>query len=599
MFSGRKNKIKKRVFCIGINKTGTSSLMRCFEILGFQPVARPAVLADSKAREKVNRFYEDRNYKRMLKVAKHYQSFNDRPWNMWEMYRHLDKQFPDSRFVLTVRDAETWWRSVEQWVLVRHPHKLKRYQQHLELTDFNRDSAIDSYHRYNENVIAYFKGTDKLLVMDLEKGDGWKRLCGFLGLPVPDVDFPHANRQEQGGGSGMIVRRRNNEIRCQACGQVIFPEKLSRGRKKNKKPLRVRLENRMVSIFKKSYAGKLARADNSEKRLAALQKRYPQLTLDNFAVVSCLFNPTGSRRRVENFKVFLEGMKKAGVHCLVVELAFGDDPFSVDFHDNVMRFRSNDVLWHKERLLNIGIEKLLAEKYEKIAWLDGDIVFQTPDWPWFVAARLETDNLCQVFDTVATQRRGNADPDLGISAVKYYKERQTLFPQPPAIVPGLPPRLVMGGRTGYGWAARAEVFRKVLLFEKAIVGGADKLMFAAGLTARPEIDRLESLTFSSRVCENCGFRNRSEAYTACFLDWARRWSEAVDGKVGYAPLHIRDLYHGSRSDRGYRNRKEILFRNQYDPDTDIVTDDSECLSWGSNKKALHSDVAAYFLSRRE
>ena len=46
--------------------------------------------------------------------------------------------------------------------------------------------------------------------MDLAAGDGWSKLCPFLGKPVPDAPFPHLNRAEDGGGVGGVgqpVRR--------------------------------------------------------------------------------------------------------------------------------------------------------------------------------------------------------------------------------------------------------------------------------------------------------------------------------------------------------------------------------------------------------
>ena len=34
---------------------------------------------------------------------------------------------------------------------------------------------------------------DRLLVMDIIAGDGWDKLCPFLGKPVPEAAFPHRN----------------------------------------------------------------------------------------------------------------------------------------------------------------------------------------------------------------------------------------------------------------------------------------------------------------------------------------------------------------------------------------------------------------------
>jgi len=40
----------------------------------------------------------------------------------------------------------------------------------------------------------YFKGRpDDLLILDICGGDGWEKLCNFLSLPIPSVDFPFEN----------------------------------------------------------------------------------------------------------------------------------------------------------------------------------------------------------------------------------------------------------------------------------------------------------------------------------------------------------------------------------------------------------------------
>jgi hypothetical protein len=44
--------------------------------------------------------------------------------------------------------------------------------------------------------MEYFRDRpDDLLVMDVEKGDNWKELCGFLGIDIPDAPFPWKNRR--------------------------------------------------------------------------------------------------------------------------------------------------------------------------------------------------------------------------------------------------------------------------------------------------------------------------------------------------------------------------------------------------------------------
>jgi hypothetical protein len=50
--------------------------------------------------------------------------------------------------------------------------------------------------RYREHVerVQQCVPPDRLLVMDITAGEGWEKLCPFLGLPHPGVAFPFENR---------------------------------------------------------------------------------------------------------------------------------------------------------------------------------------------------------------------------------------------------------------------------------------------------------------------------------------------------------------------------------------------------------------------
>ena len=61
----------------------------------------------------------------------------------------------------------------------------------------NEEIYVWRYEEHNAAVVEYFaKRPPDLLVLDVTKGDGWPLLCGFLGLDVPDVPFPHENSKE-------------------------------------------------------------------------------------------------------------------------------------------------------------------------------------------------------------------------------------------------------------------------------------------------------------------------------------------------------------------------------------------------------------------
>ncbi|MGO8754246.1 MAG: sulfotransferase family protein [Gallionellaceae bacterium] len=186
-----------RYFGIGFNKTGTTSLGRSFLALGLTPVAEPRS-PHMDFRQLASAIFDRGDFQPALHAASYFRSFQDRPWNVWDIFRHLDEKFPGSYFILTERDPENWWNSVEKWLTISHKYdkaKHLRYLQHLKAGHLEKRLFVDSYERYNDAVKTYFIGRSNLLVMNLEAGDGWDKLCSFLDLPVPDIDFPHANKQ--------------------------------------------------------------------------------------------------------------------------------------------------------------------------------------------------------------------------------------------------------------------------------------------------------------------------------------------------------------------------------------------------------------------
>lgn len=201
-----------KVFCVGMNKTGTSSMKKCFELLGLTPVAAPTN-KEAASWDSVIKFFEDRDYSPFIELAANFRSFEDRPWNMWEMYRHLDEHYPGSRFILTVRDADSWWRSTERWIKVEKPQAEKYYLQHLNADIFSKEALTSGYLKYNEEVVRYFDGTGQLLIMNLEDGDGWQKLCNFLGMAIPTEPFPHENRQSRAPSKASGLKRLMNHLK--------------------------------------------------------------------------------------------------------------------------------------------------------------------------------------------------------------------------------------------------------------------------------------------------------------------------------------------------------------------------------------------------
>ena len=134
-------------------------------------------------------------------VVPSYDAFQDNPWPI--LFRELDHKWPNSRFILTLRDESSWLRSV-----VRHfgsqPHPMQYWIYGVAYPKGNEQVFLERYRKHNSDVVDYF--TDRpndLLVLDIEKDDLWKPVCDFLSVDVPLTAFPHANK----GGAGWKVIR--------------------------------------------------------------------------------------------------------------------------------------------------------------------------------------------------------------------------------------------------------------------------------------------------------------------------------------------------------------------------------------------------------
>jgi Sulfotransferase domain len=68
-----------------------------------------------------------------------------------------------------------------------------------ETVTFDREKYLAAYRRHYADVRQYFSGRSDLLEMSIVDGDGWDKLCPFVGLEQPYVPFSHAHKPSDGG----------------------------------------------------------------------------------------------------------------------------------------------------------------------------------------------------------------------------------------------------------------------------------------------------------------------------------------------------------------------------------------------------------------
>lgn len=174
-----------KIIGVGFQKTGTSTLREALKILDFK-------VKDTTPRALVPILRG--NYDKIRRILDGYDAMEDTPWYM--IYRELDQMYPGSKFILTIRDPDTWYTSVAKHIGdLRAAHHEWIYGRGKGLPVEDRDHTISVYNKHNEEVMQYFKNRPgELLILDFTRGDRWEKLCAFLGKDVPGVPFPHYNK---------------------------------------------------------------------------------------------------------------------------------------------------------------------------------------------------------------------------------------------------------------------------------------------------------------------------------------------------------------------------------------------------------------------
>jgi hypothetical protein len=171
-----------KVFCVGFQKTATTSLGYALHLLGY----RVAGSSHINRTRLINEVRED-----ALQRANTFDAFQDMPWCLF--FREFDASCPDAKFILTTRDPERWYASLHKHFSNSELALLEQqFYGTFDLAD--KDRIISVYETHIANVREHFSGRPgKMLEVDLTTDGGWEPICDFLGKREPNRPFPRLN----------------------------------------------------------------------------------------------------------------------------------------------------------------------------------------------------------------------------------------------------------------------------------------------------------------------------------------------------------------------------------------------------------------------
>lgn len=326
--------------------------------------------------------------------------------------------------------------------------------------------------------------------------------------------------------------------------------------------------------------------------------------LNKFHVVTVISNPVRYKSRYDLYRKFEKFMSDSGVTLWTVEQAFGARPWEITTPKNKhhIQLRSSHELWHKENMINIGVSRL-PDDCEYVAWIDADVLFHRPDWALETVHQLQHYQVVQLFAHALDLGPKGEPMQMHRGFVKGYFDCGFKCPNMTAggkggteyyyggALAATKPNLdYYGGKTGamahpgYAWAARRSALSSVGgLIDIAILGSADHHM-AMGLIGEC------AKTFPPQM---------HTRYVQKMLLWQGNAVHSLNKNIGYVDGMISHFWHGKKADRRYKSRWDILLKNGFDPDRDLVRDSQGLLQLTDHNIGLRDDIRAYFRQRNE
>ena len=171
-----------KVFVLGINKTGTTSVEEALRMLGFDHFSTfhnrwPALHYFWYLKFKFKPIF--------LWLATKFDSFGDSPWNSPVLLSEFDRKFPNSKFILLHRSKDEYINSYLRYFALRP--NVRTYR--------DPDVIWAEYSHHRQSILEYFENRPgDLLDISVKDPNGFKKLTIFLGKEADVTSFPHKNK---------------------------------------------------------------------------------------------------------------------------------------------------------------------------------------------------------------------------------------------------------------------------------------------------------------------------------------------------------------------------------------------------------------------
>ena len=297
---------------------------------------------------------------------------------------------------------------------------------------------------------------------------------------------------------------------------------------------------------------------------------------DKLNVIIVISNPCLYATRYILLKEFVKRIEEEEEHVnlFIVELAYKNQKFIITDkkNKNHLQIRTDFPIWHKENMVNLGVKHLLPKKWKAFAWIDADVEFENNSWALDTLKILNgCKDVVQIFSHCIDMAKDKSNLSIfnsfgySFSKNKKYTARGNDYWHP-----------------GYAWAITRKAYKKIGgLYDKGVLGSGDNIM---------------ALSFINK-CQHMNNENYNEDYNNSMLEFQEK---AKSLRLGYTPGVIRHYYHGSKKNRQYTERWQILINREFSPIKHLTYDDFGILIPTEEfSSEFKEDMMNYFRERKE
>jgi hypothetical protein len=302
-------------------------------------------------------------------------------------------------------------------------------------------------------------------------------------------------------------------------------------------------------------------------------------------VLTSVFNPRRFASRYRLYRQFAAWVRGQGLQLLTAEVAFGDRPFQVTEEGNPwhLQLRSSQDMWHKERSLNLAVNRLcqLVPKWEYFCYLDADVKLLRDDWAEETVHLLQHYAILQPFGELATLDPKGHPYMRGQSIARRYHEAGHYPVRAAKKATGY---TGTDGWPGLGWAYRRAEFEAIGgLYDVAVASSGDMHMAGCYL-GKWDLGMHPGYT---------------DAFRRSVQDYAELCDKHVRGNVSYTPGMLVHYWHGKGKDRGHASRKQAIIECQFDPHRDLIIDAQGLHRWRGTNPRLERLIRRSMEARNE